>query len=135
MGRSRLPEGGRGGVRSVGTDVICLFWTGPVRGFACLTCKHLSVTSHLHLPDPKGRTVSIWAAGWANPGQAGGAHHRAQKKQAGAYVPDPAAADTRGWTVLLTARLTHLPKITALYSQTAWVLWCVSDNSIKLLKK
>lgn len=132
MGRNACQR--RKGYRSVGTDVICLFWTGPVRGFACLTCKHLSVTSHLHLLTPRGgqfpsgQLVGPAWAGW-------GAHHRAQNKQAGACVPDPAAVDTRGWTVLLTARLPHFPKITALYSQTAWVLWCVSDNSIKLLKK
>lgn len=47
-------RGRKRGVGRVRTDVTHLFSRGSVQGFACLTCEQFSMTSHLHLSDPRG---------------------------------------------------------------------------------
>lgn len=134
MGRNCLPQEGRGNVRRARTDGIHLFWMGSVRGFACLTCEQFSLTSHLHLRDPKERTVSSWSSclgrpqpGWRHPSQT----QKSQQSLSFWILLQRTRGAGLGWQL---HNLSSLLKINGLFTQTEWTLWYVNYTLIKLLK-
>lgn len=135
MGRNCLPQEGRGNVRRARTDVIHLFWMGSVRGFACLTCEQFSLTSHLHLRDPKERTVSSWSSclgrpqpGWRHPSQT----QKSQQSLSFLILLHRTRGAGLGWQL---HNLYSLLKINGLFTQTEWTLQYVNYTLIKPLQK